>query len=460
MILSLSSLLFAGYLYLIIPFIIFLLGWVKLVISIPISLIMIYIVYLLYKDSYENYLETFTITKTTFWSIVVILSLLLFVLGVVGIFPTVWDMIGRNTMFRDLITYEWPVIYQKNGAVVYYTGYWLVPALIGKIAGYTIGQIALLLWGALGLVLTVLLLTLYLRPSKLVYIHLIIGLFITFSPLYANSHFPFLPPWNIEYASHAKYLQAQQNQNIGMWLMVILFMHQKNTKNFAFLGLGVTLYSPYAIIGMFPYMLLEVYKQIKNKDFLYNVFSPVNILSSLFIAPILYLYLSANSTSTSNAFIFLLPQLPILLLILTYLQAFGIYMLLIFPFHKKNSYYWVTLFTLIGLSWIKYSGDHNFSRTFNPALFILVILILKYMLHDSFFSKMTVRKYILCYCLGIGYMFTYIQIDSNIKSVVSNKGPFPMEFKDYADTQHNYQWSNIDYKNTTFFKYLAKQKNK
>ena len=51
MILSLSSLLFAGYLYLIIPFIIFLLGWVKLIISIPVSLIVIYIVYLLYRDS-------------------------------------------------------------------------------------------------------------------------------------------------------------------------------------------------------------------------------------------------------------------------------------------------------------------------------------------------------------------------------------------------------------------------
>jgi len=67
-------------------------------------------------------------------------------------------MIGRNAMFRDIVTYEWPVIYQKNGAVVYYTDYWLVPALIGKIAGYTIGQVTLLLWGALGLTLTALLL--------------------------------------------------------------------------------------------------------------------------------------------------------------------------------------------------------------------------------------------------------------------------------------------------------------
>ena len=128
------------------------------------------------------------------------------------------------------------------------------------------------------------------------------------------------------------------------------------------------------------------------------------------ISPILYLYLSANSNSTSNAFIFLLPQLPISLLVLTYLQPFGIYILLVFPFYKKNAYYWVTLFTLIGLSWIKYSGDHNFSRSFNPALFILMILIIKYMLHDSFFQKTTIPKYILCFCLTIGYTFFYATV--------------------------------------------------
>ena len=456
MILSLSSLLFTGYLYLIIPFIIFLLGWVKLVISIPISLIIIYIVYLLYKDSKQNYQETFTITKSTFWSIVVIFTLLLFVLGVVGIFPHSWDMIGRNTMFRDLITYEWPVIYQKNGAVVYYIGYWLVPALIGKIAGYTIGQIALLLWGALGLVLTALLLILYLRPSKSIYIHLIIGLFITFSPILSSNGFPFLPSWTIEYSSNIVQLVDLQNQSIAMWLMVILFMHQKNTRNFAFLGLSVTLASPYTIIGMFPFMLLEVYKQIKNKDFLYNIFTPVNILSSLAIAPILYLYLSANSTATSNAFMFLLPLLPLTGLLLTYSQAFGIYMILIFSFYKKNPYYWVTLFTLIGLSWIKYSGDHNFSRASNPALFILMILILKYMIDESFFRKINMSKYILYFCLSIGCAFFVQRTSSNIIGII-NKGPIPMEFRDYTDTQHNNQWSNIDYKNTTFFKYLAKR---
>ena len=461
MILSLSSLLFAGYLYLIIPFIIFLLGWVKLIISIPVSLIVIYIVYLLYRDSKQNYQETFTITKSTFWGIVIVLTLWLLMLGVIGFFPQSGDMFGRNAMFRDLIIYEWPVIYEKTGAVVYYTGYWLVPALIGKVAGYTIGQIALLLWGALGLMLTALLLILYLRPSKSIYIHLILGVMITFSPLLVNIGTSFAP--YLEYMSNNMQLCWVQNQSVAMWLMVILFMHQKNTRNFAFLGLSVTLSSPYAIVGIFPYMFLEVYRQMKNKDFLYNIFTPINILSSLFIAPILYLYLSANSTATNSAFTFLLPQLPFFGLILTYLQAFGIYMILIFPFYKKNAYYWVTLFALIGLSWIKYSGDHNFSRSFNPALFILMILILKYMLHDSFFSKMNMRKYILCFCLSIGYVFAYQSINSNIRSVIENKGPIPMYSWNYSvvsDTDYGKslgsQWSNKDYKKTFFFIYLAK----
>ena len=33
---------------------------------------------------------------------------------------------------------------------------------------------------------------------------------------------------------------------------------------------------------------------------------------------------------------------------------------------------------------------------------------------------------------------------------VITKGPIPMKFSDYADTQGRSQWSNKDYKNTAF----------
>ena len=46
-----------------------------------------------------------------------------------------FDYHFRNAVFRDLISYDWPVFYDKaDTPLVYYMGFWLVPAALAKLS--------------------------------------------------------------------------------------------------------------------------------------------------------------------------------------------------------------------------------------------------------------------------------------------------------------------------------------
>ena len=45
------------------------------------------------------------------------------------------DHIVRNACLRELVASPWPVIFPDGNVLIYNTGFWLVPALAGKLAG-------------------------------------------------------------------------------------------------------------------------------------------------------------------------------------------------------------------------------------------------------------------------------------------------------------------------------------
>lgn len=91
-----------------------------------------------------------------------------------GLFYQNSDWGYRNAIYRDLITNSWPVYYpQKDTALVYYIGHWLVPAaltkpvyaLFGLDAAWMFARMALWGWTALGTYLVALNLLVYLRAD-------------------------------------------------------------------------------------------------------------------------------------------------------------------------------------------------------------------------------------------------------------------------------------------------------
>ena len=94
-----------------------------------------------------------------------------FIAGVGEYICTVQDHAYRRAILRDLIDYDWPVIYnystQTNPEVKeifgiasgerafsYYFIYWMPAALAGKMFGFEAGNFALFLWNSIGIFLS------------------------------------------------------------------------------------------------------------------------------------------------------------------------------------------------------------------------------------------------------------------------------------------------------------------
>lgn len=164
--LSVFSLDIQAYLWLGIPMLLFLGGWMKWYISIPVGILLMWTALsslrILERKSRENRDQAsgctnrssyIIIDSTYLWSIAGIF-LILVLLGHGCLMHQHHDFIFRNAVMYDLTTHDWPVIYNNDPPrlLCYYFAYWLPAATIAKISGYILpGDIALLFWGFWGM---------------------------------------------------------------------------------------------------------------------------------------------------------------------------------------------------------------------------------------------------------------------------------------------------------------------
>ena len=158
-------------LYLVIPILIFFLGWLRLGIGLLCSALLLLATYLFFKNI--NKTETsdtnIVLTKEYFFAFI-ILFLFLLSTGNTGFFGSwSYDIPWRNAIYHDLIRQSWPVVYDySNSMLCYYMVFWLVPAAITSWLnlGELGSNIILLLWMYIGLVLIFFLLCDLLKPKK------------------------------------------------------------------------------------------------------------------------------------------------------------------------------------------------------------------------------------------------------------------------------------------------------
>lgn len=63
--------------------------------------------------------------------------------GAGGVGPQGFDQIKHNAVLADLIAHPWPVLYSPDQPLVYYLAYYLLPALLGKVGGWILANLAL-----------------------------------------------------------------------------------------------------------------------------------------------------------------------------------------------------------------------------------------------------------------------------------------------------------------------------
>ena len=125
--------------YLMLPLLIFLLGFLKPMFGIICGIALLCVWWLsITSKGNQNDIRVTGESESTIriWEIVFLamVSLVWCVLGGQGgYFYQTSDWNERNAIFRDLIEREWPVYYDQTDTVLtYYIGHWLPAALVGK----------------------------------------------------------------------------------------------------------------------------------------------------------------------------------------------------------------------------------------------------------------------------------------------------------------------------------------
>ena len=149
-----------SYGYIVLPIIIFFITWLKWYIGIPMAIVLCIGLIALIKRDYIHNKENIELPIKTCISIGIVLFVWVWLSGQGGFFFQTWDNHSRNAIFRDLIDFNWPVIYPETGnGLVYYFIHWLVPALFGKIFGWTAANIVLFIWSYIGIIISFLLIS-------------------------------------------------------------------------------------------------------------------------------------------------------------------------------------------------------------------------------------------------------------------------------------------------------------
>ncbi len=333
-----------SFIYLLVPFLIFCLGFLKLYVSIPITLALLWTIYKIWRS--QNQAVAFvSISKRVLGFTLFIVLLWVALSGIGGFAFQNTDFHIRNAIFRDLITHPWPVKYFTNPAdpsiaytLTYYIGFWLPAALVGKIAGWLAGNIALYIWSVLGILLTLSLLASRIKLS-LIKIALVLIFFSGMDALgtllvmiavpgTANTLWPpifhlewWLPGFDFQYSSFTTQLFWIFNQAIPVWLCMALLIVSRERKNMFLTWSLCCFFAPLPALGMFPYVVFQIPDHLFDaenilvrskfqsvRDFLLRLlqdiralFSLENIVGGGLVLGITLLYFLSNVQASSTS---------------------------------------------------------------------------------------------------------------------------------------------------------------
>ena len=321
-------------LFLVMPILLWLVFWFKPIVAIPCILLLTTATFLVFRRfkplKLAEYRKIFNKKKMLIFAILIIVINILS--GAGGIFPQNWDYHGRNAIYRDLITYDWPVTYDytsadlayehekfgDEGLFSYYFAWWLPGALIGKMTNFTVANIFILAWQTIGVGLFFYLVCRLMRNIKYRYFWIflafgglnVIGYFIVnfgkFSetgPLIGSTH---IDPSMLTFDLSTLLVQIFWvfNQSIPAWLATMLFLQNKDYGSAGYFLAILLPFAPFPSVGLFVMLVCYILFG-KNLDQriawqrVKKVLSPENIMACISILPIAYLFM-INSSKKGN----------------------------------------------------------------------------------------------------------------------------------------------------------------
>ncbi len=419
-----------AFIILALPFIVFSIGWLKWYWSIACVLAIGACLYFgLIRDEDHIFEEhTLEISWPVLFAIMAIALIWVWQSGIGGFWTQSEDFRYRNAIYRDILLRDWPVIYPATGhALVYYIGYWFVPAVLGKIVlfagaeettAFSIANTALFIWTFFIVMIIFLLIMYTLKVSKGKTQLFVIGFFILFSGAdiignvgYTWNSIDYHFEWwatDYQFSSFTTCLFWVFNQALPAWLCFMCIMNEKNIKNYVFIGMMCLFCAPLPFVGVFIYCLyfgvkklLECRKDGIIKEFIKSIFSVSNILSVIFIFPIIGTYLlsnvaikGANALRVNDSAIIMegtetasqnapFSHNPLVNYISFVCIEFALLMIFMAWKYRKSAVYYVTFASLLIIPLLKIGGKHDFSmRASIPALVMVFMLVAKFLIEE------------------------------------------------------------------------------
>ena len=286
--------------FFLLPVLFFLIGWFNDLVAIPSALGLVLVFYRALTPDTENN-EGGRLSFGEGAAIFIIVLLWVSLSGTGGIGYQNWDHVKHNAMMNDLVRNGWPLRYQQAEALlVYYVPFYLIPAFLGKLFGWAIGN--LFLWLQLFL-LVLLALSWIVKTLKAhgAQVPLVILLFIFASgndwvgqvlTTGVPDFFTLLEGWTyFQYSSITAQLFWVPNSFLAALVGTILFIDALNRASLLRAVLAVVLtffWCPYVALGLVPFFLafisaVTAWRRLLHDEWKWIVLTcPAAILALLF----------------------------------------------------------------------------------------------------------------------------------------------------------------------------------
>jgi hypothetical protein len=392
-----------AYLYVFLPLILFLLGWIKWYLAIPGTCVLIYCFFSMCKNTPVFWKPE--VTRENIEKILLIVSIIFLWVYLSGIGRFVFqnaDHISRNTIFETLVNNKWPVVQntQNDGVntpkgLIYYIGFWLPAALVGKIFGLKVGYCFQALWAVIGILLFYYFVCAIKKKvviwPLIIFIFFsgldIVGFSITNTNLTTLTNTLHLEWWSsYQFSSFTTQLFWVFNQAIPAWVIILLLYVQKNNRYIVLIFSLSLLTSTLPAVGMIPFVIYFIFSrkyEVNSKSekilcWVKEMFCFENVIGGGFVGIVSFLYLRANTSSqivgvdSSNGQL----KSSLMLLVIFLILEVGVYALAIYKYQKNNILFYISMVWLCCCPLITVGFGKDFCmRASIPALVILYLMV-------------------------------------------------------------------------------------
>ncbi len=378
--------------YLAVPLVLFLVGWTRWPIAAAITAAIVWwFVQQIYDRRIDHGDRSVEIPWTAVAGIAVVAVMWMAMSGIGGFGYQNYDYQKHNAVLRVLIDQRWPVALGPHGEppmLVYYVGYYLVPAAIGKLVGWHGSMAVVVVWSLIGIVLALCwvgVLTRVMRARTLI-------VFVLFGGLSVIGHLMFhdmagTPAnWNVEnwtrmflFNSNTTHLYWAPQHGIVGWLATSIVLHEFRTEGAVHTGPWLVafalIWSPFVAIGIVPLLAVSAVRALRAKGTAWRSAVPwlwsippiaIGIVLSAFYLSVIEPIPRGFAPSVYGT---------------SFLQVWGLFCVLEFGLWvmvlRQRPPLWVTAVVVLAvLPWFKYGhyGDLVL-RTSRPSLFVICIAV-------------------------------------------------------------------------------------